>query len=145
MYKTRLKQDKKAEVVFETYKGEIRTGDIVAVDLGENLVSEKSGMRPAVVISNAYMNKKSPNVIVAPITKASNKLDSDGNIKKYATQVILYQDKYKSLNEDSVIQVEDVRSINKGRITSRITVLQKEEKSKLDKAIMKTFNFNVDE
>ena len=89
-------------------------GDMVVVDLGyDSIGDEKSGRRPCVVLSNSY---RSNNIIIAPMTNANNKKDSSGYINLLPTHVFMSSKYYRSLDTDSILQLEDIRSISKQRI-----------------------------
>ena len=68
-------------------------GAIVTVLFGENIGYEKSGVRPAICISNDTNNKKSGNIAVVPLTDLANKESKP----LLPTQYILYMGKYKYL------------------------------------------------
>lgn len=90
--------------------GDIRRGDIMWVDFGTGSGSEQNGIRPAIIIQNNIGNKYSPTVIVAPITSQINKA-------KLPTHVEIKSSKY-GLSEDSVLLAEQIRTIDKTRISS---------------------------
>ena len=92
-------------------------GDILLVDFGNNNVGhEKQGVRPCVVLSNEGLNNASGNIIVAPMTNADHKKDENGRLWMLPTQVHLSKSYYRHLDFNSVLQLEDIRSISKERI-----------------------------
>lgn len=96
-------------------------GDMIVVDLGyEGIGNEKNGRRPCVVLSNNSMGQNSNNIIVAPMTNANNKKDDTGYIDLLPTQVFMSGKYYRSLDSDSVLQLEDIRSISKERVVRYI-------------------------
>lgn len=95
----------------------IKQYDIVEADLGEQVGDEKSGKRPCVVISNNKYNANSNNLVVAPMTKLTNKMKENKNCV-LDTHVILSNKFYHNLRFSSVIQLEDIRSISKERLTN---------------------------
>ena len=96
-------------------------GDMIIVDLGyEGIGNEKNGRRPCVVLSNNIMGQNSNNIIVAPMTNANNKKDDTGYIDLLPTHVFMSGKYYRSLDSDSVLQLEDIRSISKERVEKYI-------------------------
>ncbi|MBS4462216.1 type II toxin-antitoxin system PemK/MazF family toxin [Aerococcaceae bacterium zg-B36] len=94
----------------------IKQGDVVVMSLGTGTGNEKSGIRPVVVVSSSIINETSGNVIVAPLTSAENKIDEKGNAKLLVTQIWMSAKHYKFLDKHSIIQLEDIRSVSKGRV-----------------------------
>ena len=95
-----------------------KKGDMVVVDFGYDSVGdEKSGRRPCVVLSNSC---RSNNVIIASMTNANNKKDSSGYINLLPTHVFMSSKYYRSLDTDSILQLEDIRSVSKQRIVKYV-------------------------
>ena len=87
----------------------MKRGDIYYADLSPVVGSEQGGIRPVLVIQNDIGNKYSPTVIAAAITSQINKA-------KMPTHIELAAKDY-GLNKDSVILLEQIRTIDKrGRI-----------------------------
>ena len=88
----------------------VKRGDIYYADLSPVVGSEQGGIRPVLVIQNDIGNKYSPTVIAAAITSQINKA-------KMPTHIELAAKDY-GLNKDSVILLEQIRTIDKriGRI-----------------------------
>ena len=97
----------------------IKQYDIIEADFGQQLRNEKSGKRPCVVLSNNNYNANSNNLVVAPMTKLANKLKENKNCV-LDTHVVLSNKFYHNLRFSSVIQLEDIRSISKERLTKHI-------------------------
>ena len=96
-------------------------GDMIVVDLGyDSIGDEKNGRRPCVVLSNSVMGHRSNNIIIAPMTNANNKKDSSNYINLLPTHVFMSSKYYRSLDTDSILQLEDIRSISKRRIVKYI-------------------------
>lgn len=98
---------------------EVKKGDIFYADLGKNTVgSEQRGIRPVVIIQNNIGNKFSPTVIVAAITSS---------IKKASLPVhIELKSEDSKLPATSVILLEQIRTIDKSRLVSKISTLDQE-------------------
>ena len=107
--------------VEKNHKGRfLKQFDIIFADFGTGQGHEKQGKRPCIVLSNNIMNRSSSNIVVAPLTKYSNKIDKSGKAKILNTHVILSKKFYKQLPYTSIVQVEDIRSISKDRVVEWI-------------------------
>lgn len=106
----------------------IKRGDIYYADLRPVIGSEQGGVRPVLVIQNDTGNKHSPTVICAAITSRMNKA-------KLPTHVELSAGKY-DLIKDSVILLEQVRTIDKKRLKEKVCHLDDEILKKVDKALL---------
>lgn len=90
----------------------VKRGDIYYADLSPVVGSEQGGIRPVLVIQNDIGNKYSPTVIAAAITSQINKA-------KMPTHIELDAKDY-GLNKDSVILLEQIRTIDKRRLREKI-------------------------
>ena len=90
----------------------VKRGDIYYADLSPVVGSEQGGIRPVLIIQNDIGNKYSPTVIAAAITSQINKA-------KMPTHIELAAKEY-GLNKDSVILLEQIRTIDKRRLRERI-------------------------
>ena len=90
----------------------VKRGDIYYADLSPVVGSEQGGIRPVLVIQNDIGNKYSPTVIAAAITSQINKA-------KMPTHIELAAKDY-GLNKDSVILLEQIRTIDKRRFLEKI-------------------------
>ncbi|NLP16060.1 MAG: type II toxin-antitoxin system PemK/MazF family toxin [Clostridiales bacterium] len=106
----------------------IRRGDIFYADLRPVIGSEQGGIRPVLIIQNDTGNKHSPTVICAAITSKMNKA-------KLPTHVELDADKY-GVVKDSVILLEQVRTIDKSRLKEKVCHLDRDVLKKIDKALI---------
>ncbi|HEY8393463.1 MAG TPA: type II toxin-antitoxin system PemK/MazF family toxin [Thermaerobacter sp.] len=106
---------------------EVRRGDIFYADLRPVVGSEQGGVRPVLVIQNDIGNRYSPTVIVAAITSQINKA-------KLPTHVELPAGTY-GLERDSVILLEQIRTIDKQRLLERVAHLDQGVMRKVDVAI----------
>lgn len=102
----------------------IKRGDIYYADLSPVIGSEQGGVRPVLVVQNDVGNKYSPTVIAAAVTSQINKA-------KMPTHIEIKADEY-GLAKDSVILLEQVRTIDKKRLKDKI--------GKLDENLMDRFN-----
>lgn len=106
----------------------IRRGDIYYADLRPVIGSEQGGIRPVLIIQNDVGNKHSPTVICAAITSKMNKA-------KLPTHVELDSSKY-DIMKDSVILLEQLRTIDKKRLKDKICHLDREILRKVDQALL---------
>lgn len=89
--------------------GEILQGEVYYADLSPVLHSEQGGIRPVLIIQNDHGNKFSPTTIVAAITSQVKKA-------KLPTHIPLSKKQFDFLKDDSVILLEQVRTIDKKRL-----------------------------
>lgn len=93
----------------------VKRGDVFFADLSPVVGSEQGGTRPVLVIQNDIGNRFSPTVIIAAITAQIRKA-------KLPTHVEIDAKKY-GFERDSVILLEQLRTIDKSRLTDKITQL----------------------
>lgn len=105
----------------------VKRGDIFYADLSPVVGSEQGGVRPVLVIQNDVGNKFSPTVIIAAITSQINKA-------KLPTHVEILADEY-GLSRDSVILLEQIRTIDKKRLRERIGRLDEDLTEKVNAAL----------
>ena len=109
----------------------VKRGDIYYADLSPVVGSEQGGVRPVLIIQNDVGNKYSPTVIAAAVTSKINKA-------KMPTHIELCAKEY-GLNKDSVILLEQIRTIDKKRLREKIGRLDDELMDKVDKALSISF------
>ena len=112
----------------------VKRGDIFYADLSPVVGSEQGGIRPVIVIQNDIGNKYSPTVIVAAITSQINKA-------KLPTHVEISSEEY-GLNRDSVVLLEQVRTLDKRRLKEKIGHMTAEDMKKVNKAMMISLSLN---
>ena len=105
----------------------VQRGDIFYADLSPVVGSEQGGMRPVLVIQNDVGNHHSPTVIVAAITAKIQK-------PKLPTHVGITEQE-DGIERDSVILLEQIRTIDKQRLKDRVTHLIASKMAKVDKAL----------
>ena len=106
----------------------VRRGDIFYADLSPVIGSEQGGVRPVLVIQNDVGNKYSPTVIVAAITSQINKA-------KLPTHIEILSEDY-GLSKDSVILLEQVRTVDKKRLKEKIGRLDDEQMDLVNDALI---------
>jgi mRNA interferase MazF len=102
----------------------IKRGDIYYADLSPVIGSEQGGLRPVLIVQNDIGNRYSPTVIAAAITSRMTK-------SKLPTHIDLTADNV-GLAKDSVILLEQIRTIDKTRL--------KEKMGHLDDSLMQNVN-----
>lgn len=105
----------------------VKRGDVFFADLSPVIGSEQGGTRPVLVIQNDIGNRFSPTVIIAAITAQIQKA-------KLPTHVEIDAKKY-GFERDSVILLEQLRTIDKSRLTDRITQLDAKVMHEVDIAL----------
>jgi mRNA interferase MazF len=105
----------------------VKRGDVFYADLSPVVGSEQGGVRPVLVIQNDIGNRFSPTVIIAAITAQIQKA-------KLPTHVEI-EAKVHGMERDSVILLEQIRTIDKQRLTDKITHLDDETMRKVDEAL----------
>ncbi|SHF77713.1 mRNA interferase MazF [Caldanaerobius fijiensis DSM 17918] len=105
----------------------IRRGDVFYADLSPVIGSEQGGVRPVLIIQNDIGNKYSPTVIVAAITSQINKAKLPTHVEISGTDI--------GLSKDSVILLEQVRTIDKKRLREKIGHLENDIMEKVNEAI----------
>ncbi len=113
----------------------VRRGDIYYADLSPVIGSEQGGVRPVLVVQNDIGNKYSPTIIAAAITSQINKAKMPTHIEISAAEY--------GLNKDSVILLEQIRTIDKKRLKEKIGHLDEELMRKVDEAL--TISFGLTE
>ena len=109
----------------------IKRGDIYYADLSPVVGSEQGGMRPVLIVQNDVGNKYSPTVIAAAITSRLGKT-------RLPTHIDVYADKF-GLQKDSVILLEQIRTIDKKRLGEKMGHLDDEMMNAVDEAITVSF------
>ncbi len=112
----------------------VKRGDIYYADLSPVVGSEQGGMRPVLIVQNDVGNRYSPTVIAAAITSQINKA-------RLPTHIELGAQSY-GLSKDSVILLEQIRTIDKQRLKERMGTLDDKLMNRVDNAIAVSFGIN---
>lgn len=113
----------------------IKRGEIYYADLSPVIGSEQGGVRPVLIIQNDVGNKYSPTVIAAAITSQHNKT-------KLPTHISVDADNC-GLAKDSIVLLEQVRTIDKQRLKEKMGCLDTDSMGLVDKALSVSFGLNV--
>ena len=107
---------------------EVRRGDIYYADLRPVVGSEQGGIRPVLIIQNDVGNRHSPTVICAAITSKMNKA-------KLPTHIELSSGRY-DMVKDSVILLEQLRTIDKKRLKDKVCHLDEDIMRQVNRGLM---------
>jgi mRNA interferase MazF len=105
----------------------VQRGDIFFANLNPVVGSEQGGTRPVLILQNDIGNRYSPTTIVAPITSRIRKA-------KLPTHVELSTKEY-PIERDSVILLEQVRTIDKRRLKEKVAQLDEKTMAKVNEAL----------
>ena len=105
----------------------IKRGDIYYADLSPVVGSEQGGIRPVLIIQNNIGNRHSPTIICAAITSKMNKAKLPTHVELQATQG--------GLSKNSVVLLEQLRTIDKKRLREYVCHIDQERMKKIDQAI----------
>jgi mRNA interferase MazF len=112
----------------------IKRGDIYYADLSPVIGSEQGGIRPVLIVQNDVGNKHSPTVIAAAITSRMGKTKLPTHIDVYAEKV--------GLQKDSVILLEQIRTIDKQRLGEKMGHLDDSVMNDVNMAITVSFGLS---
>ena len=109
----------------------IKRGDIFYADLSPVIGSEQGGVRPVLIVQNDVGNKYSPTVIAAAITSQNGKTNLPTHIRVDAQNC--------GLQKDSVVLLEQVRTIDKARLKEHMGQLDVRAMNKVNSALNISF------
>ena len=112
---------------------QIRRGELYYADLSPVVGSEQGGIRPVLVVQNNIGNKFSPTVIVAAVTSKLSKA-------KLPTHIEIGAQNF-GLEKDSVILLEQIRTLDKSRLQHKIGDLSDAQMKAVDRAILISLGF----
>ena len=114
----------------------VRRGDIYYADLSPVVGSEQGGLRPVLIIQNDIGNRYSPTVIAAAITSRMSKTRLPTHIDIYAERA--------GLAKDSVILLEQIRTLDKRRLKEKMGHLDDTTMNSVNNAIQVSFGLGMD-
>ena len=112
----------------------IRRGELYYADLSPVVGSEQGGMRPVLIVQNNTGNKYSPTIIAAAVTSQLTKA-------KLPTHIELCANEF-GLLKDSVILLEQIRTLDKRRLKEKIGELSDSTMSKVNTALLISLGFD---
>ncbi len=113
----------------------VKRGDIYYADLSPVVGSEQGGVRPVLIVQNDIGNRYSPTVIAAAITSQRDK-------SKLPTHIELSSQAC-GLSRDSIVLLEQIRSIDKRRLKERMGRLDERAMNQIDQALQVSFGLGV--
>ena len=114
----------------------VKRGDIYYADLSPVVGSEQGGIRPVLIVQNDVGNKYSPTVIAAAITSQKDK-------SKLPTHIALHSQDC-GLSKDSVVLLEQVRTIDKKRLKERMGMLDEDAMYQVNSALSISFGLGAE-
>ena len=112
----------------------IKRGELYYADLSPVVGSEQGGVRPILIVQNDTGNKYSPTVIAAAVTSKMNKA-------KLPTHIELCANEY-GLVKNSVVLLEQIRTLDKRRLKERIGEVSESTMKKVNAALLISLGFN---
>ena len=114
----------------------VKRGDIFYADLSPVVGSEQGGVRPVLIVQNDTGNRHSPTVIAAAITSQTGKA-------RLPTHIELSAKTY-GLPKDSVVLLEQIRTLDKRRLREHMGRLDETQMQRVDNAIAVSFGLHTD-
>ena len=114
----------------------IKKGDLYFADLSPVTGSEQGGIRPVLVVQNDVGNKYSPTIIVAAVTSRRNKADLPTHVEIEADG--------NGLSKNSVILLEQLRTIDKRRLKERIGTIDRNRLPEVNEALSVSLGIDTD-
>jgi len=109
----------------------VKRGEIYYADLSPVVGSEQGGIRPVLIVQNNVGNKFSPTVIAAAITSQKYKANLPTHIRIHAPDC--------GLARDSIVLLEQVRTLDKRRLRERMGMLGTVDMNRVDRALSVSF------
>ena len=109
----------------------VHRGDIYYADLSPVVGSEQGGIRPVLIVQNDVGNRFSPTVIAAAITSQKGKTDLPTHIRLQAVG--------SGLAKDSIVLLEQIRTLDKQRLRERMGQLDEVSMNRVDRALQVSF------
>lgn len=109
----------------------VHRGDIYYADLSPVVGSEQGGIRPVLIVQNDVGNRFSPTVIAAAITSQKDKTKLPTHIQLQAAG--------SGLARDSIVLLEQIRTLDKQRLRERMGRLDDRSMNRVDRALQVSF------
>lgn len=109
----------------------VKRGEIYYADLSPVVGSEQGGIRPVLIVQNNVGNKFSPTIIAAAITSQKYKTNLPTHIQIHASDC--------GLARDSIVLLEQVRTLDKKRLRERMGMLSNVDMHRVDRALSVSF------
>ena len=112
----------------------VKRGNVFIADLNPTIGSEQYGRRPVVILSNDLSNKYSPTILIAPFTKI---------LKKRSLPTHIFVRKTSYLKHDSIILLEQIRTIDKSRLIAYKGNLNEEILNKINVGLIEAEDLDI--
>ena len=112
----------------------VKRGEIYYADLSPVVGSEQGGIRPVLIVQNDIGNRHSPTVIAAAITSRLDKAKLPTHISLNAASC--------GLTKDSIVLLEQIRTIDKRRLKDRMGAIDHESMNRVDNALSISFGLS---
>lgn len=112
----------------------VHRGDIYYADLSPVVGSEQGGVRPVLIVQNDVGNRFSPTVIAAAITSQKDKTNLPTHIRLQAAG--------SGLAKDSIVLLEQIRTLDKQRLRERMGRLDDRSMVRVDRALQVSFGLS---
>lgn len=106
---------------------EVHRGEVFYADLSPVVGSEQGGVRPVLIVQNDVGNRHSPTVIAAAITSKQDKTHLPTHIRVQADKC--------GLTKDSIVLLEQIRTLDKRRLRERAGTIPPEDMQRVDSAL----------
>lgn len=113
----------------------VKRGEIYYADLSPVVGSEQGGIRPVLIVQNDVGNRHSPTVIAAAITSQRDKSRLPTHIEVSADTC--------GLSKDSVVLLEQIRTIDKKRLKDKMGELDNTSMNRVDTALSISFGLHI--
>lgn len=113
----------------------VHRGDIYYADLSPVVGSEQGGIRPVLIVQNDVGNRYSPTVIAAAITSQKDKTRLPTHIQLQAVG--------SGLAKDSIVLLEQIRTLDKRRLKERMGRLDEVSMNRVDRALQVSFGLGA--
>ncbi len=113
---------------------EIHRGEVFYADLSPVIGSEQGGVRPVLIVQNEVGNRHSPTVIAAAITSKLDKTNLPTHISVGSSST--------GLAKDSIVLLEQIRTIDKARLRERAGQITQEDQERVNKALDVSLGLN---
>lgn len=113
----------------------VKRGEIYYADLSPVVGSEQGGVRPVLIVQNDVGNRHSPTVIAAAITSRQDK-------NRLPTHIEVQADKC-GLARDSIVLLEQIRTIDKKRLGDKMGELDLNSMNKVNTALSISFGLEM--
>ena len=112
----------------------VKRGEIYYADLSPVVGSEQGGIRPVLIVQNDIGTRHSPTVIAAAITSRLDKAKLPTHISLDAASC--------GLTKDSIVLLEQIRTIDKRRLKDRMGAIDRESMERVDNALSISFGLS---